>query len=408
MTSTRPDTASMSCVDPPEPQRARSSRSKHHSPSVTGATDLEGADRRETDAESATTTAATTTRAPPLPASAAGGAKADSRELRKRLAGPCDDAAAAVAASAAESATAVGAAAGVVAVAAAEQRPRRKEPATEGTAHQAKRQRTEEAMTLSVALPAPGAVQEGSGQGSREEMVRRAIALPSCETLGVTLHTLWLALSQLQSEILSPVPSRGSPYTCNSSELASLLCFDAGRAEETLLRELKTVWEGREAPRPEHDQLQMRLVQWLWLWVRKYGVTDLSRLASLVPLARADDLIARNAPPNAPSRERRDRLSSFSWDGHGSKIPEEEPGVLAARPAAHPAAADVGPADAPGYFLRASQEPVLLLTDLSATEHQVGTLVDARFEASSEPGPVRLRKWWRHTAPTQRLAMAFP
>ena len=61
-------------------------------------------------------------------------------------------------------------------------------------------------------------------------------------------------------------------------------------------------------------------MQWLWLWVRKYGVTDLSRLASLVPLARADDLIARNAPPNAPSRERRDRLSSFSWDGHAFEL----------------------------------------------------------------------------------------
>ena len=122
--------------------------------------------------------------------------------------------------------------------------------------------------------------------------------------------------------------------------------------------------------------MQMRAVQWLWLWVAGHGITDLARLASLVPAACMADPIALDAPPNAQhGRPKRTRRKPDSWDGQRGEIDQIAPGVLAGRLAAQLGAADAaaaaGAADTPGYFLRASQpqptEPVLLrLTDRSA------------------------------------------
>ena len=202
-----------------------------------------------------------------------------------------------------------------------------------------------------------------------DELVRRAVKLRSCEASGVTLHTLREVLRLLPADIVSLAPAvHGSPNSCSHAELASLLCFGPGEPAQ-LLTELKIAWDAVKEPRPQHDQLQMRAVQWLWLWVHRCGVTDLCRLESLVRAAREADPIARNAPPNAHGmREKRARrLSSFAWDGHRLRIAEEEPGVLAERPTSQPAAADAaaaaGTADAPGYCLRTSQpkEPTLLL-----------------------------------------------
>ena len=114
------------------------------------------------------------------------------------------------------------------------------------------------------------------------ELVRRAVQLRSCEASGVTLHTLREVLRVLPAEIVSLAPAvRGSPNSCSHTELASLLCFGPGDPAQ-LLTELKIAWDAVKEPRPQYDQLQMRAVQWLWLWVRGCGVTNLGRLADLV------------------------------------------------------------------------------------------------------------------------------
>ena len=183
-----------------------------------------------------------------------------------------------------------------------------------------------------------------AGTLDADELVRRAVALPSCEASGVTLHALWKALRRVQSEITSPVPVvRGSPNSCSLAELASLLCFgEGGRTEEKLLTELKNAWERVKEPRKKHDQLQMRVVQWLELWLQ-CGVTDLRRLTDLVRATRAVDPIARDAPPNAPcQREKRPKEEWGEEWGHQKEIAEEARGVLAGRPPAQPAA-ELGP-----------------------------------------------------------------
>ena len=178
-----------------------------------------------------------------------------------------------------------------------------------------------------------------------DELVRRAVELRSCEASGVTLHTLREVLRQLQSDI-SPAPVRDSQNSsltsCSRAELASLLCFGAGEPTQ-LLTELKNAWERVKEPRPQHDQLQMRVVQWLWLWVRGCGVTNLGRLADLVSAAKEEDPIARDAPPNAPGN--REKRPKEAW-GQLEEIAEEAPGVLAGRLPAQPAAqpaAELGP-----------------------------------------------------------------
>ena len=195
------------------------------------------------------------------------------------------------------------------------------------------------------------------------ELVRLAVELRSCEASGITLHTLWIALRRLQSEIASPVPVvRGSPNSCSLAELASLLCFDAGgRTEEKLLTELKNAWERVKEPRKKHDQLQMRVVQWLELWLQR-GVTDLRRLADLVRATRAEDPIARDAPPNAPGM--REKRPKEEWGQ--LEIAEEARGVLGARPAAEPPVAVPAaepPAAEPAVELGSSggQVPLALL-----------------------------------------------
>eukprot|EP00964_Phaeocystis_antarctica_P158716 scaffold129535_cov63-Phaeocystis_antarctica.AAC.1 len=179
-----------------------------------------------------------------------------------------------------------------------------------------------------------------------DELVRRAVELRSCEASGVTLHTLRTALRQLRSDI-PPAPVRdGLNSSLNAVahsrvELASLLCFgESERGEETLLTELEGAWEFVDKPRPQHDQLQMRVVQWLWLWVRGYGVTNLGRLADLVSAAKEEDPIARDAPPNAPGH--REKCRKEEALRNQSEIAEEAPGVLAGRPPAQPAA-ELGP-----------------------------------------------------------------
>ena len=156
--------------------------------------------------------------------------------------------------------------------------------------------------------------------------MRRAVNLRSCEASGVTLHTLREVLRFLPAEIVSLAPVvRGSPNSCNHAELASLLCFGPGEPAQ-LLTELKIAWDAVKEPRAQYDQLQMRAVQWLWLWVRGYGVTDLGRLADLVRDTRVVDPIARDAPPNAPGK--REKRPKEAW-GQLAEIAEEAPGVLA-------------------------------------------------------------------------------
>ena len=159
-----------------------------------------------------------------------------------------------------------------------------------------------------------------------DELVRRAVELRSCEASGVTLHTLREVLRFLPAEIVSLAPVvRGSPNSCSHAELASLLCFGEGEPAQ-LLTELKIAWDAVKEPRPQHDQLQMRAVQWLWLWVRGCGVTNLGRLADLVRDTRGVDPIARDAPPNAPGK--REKRPKEAW-GQLAEIAEEAPGVLA-------------------------------------------------------------------------------
>ena len=159
-----------------------------------------------------------------------------------------------------------------------------------------------------------------------DELVRRAVNLRSCEASGVTLHTLREVLRLLPADIVSLAPVvRGSPNSCSHAELASLLCFGPGEPAQ-LLTELKIAWDAVKEPRAQYDQLQMRAVQWLWLWVRGYGVTNLGRLADLVRDTRVVDPIARDAPPNAPGK--REKRPKEAW-GQLEEIAEEAPGVLA-------------------------------------------------------------------------------
>ena len=195
---------------------------------------------------------------------------------------------------------------------------------------------------------------------SDSELVRRAVALPSCEASGVTLHALWMALRQLQSGITSPVPVvRGSPNSCSLAELASLLCFDAGRTEERrteekLLTELKNAWERVKEPRKKHDQLQMRVVQWLRLWLQ-CGVTDLGRLTNLVLATKAEDPIAHVAPPNAPGQ--REKRPKEEWGQ--LEVAEEARGVLGAQSAAHAQPAVEPPAVEPPAAEPPAAEPAV-------------------------------------------------
>ena len=166
---------------------------------------------------------------------------------------------------------------------------------------------------------------EAPGLDDRE-LVRRAVKLRSCEASGVTLHTLREVLRVLPAEIVSLAPAvRGSPNSCSHTELASLLCFGPGDPAQ-LLTELKIAWDAVKEPRPQYDQLQMRAVQWLWLWVRGCGVTNLGRLADLVRATRLVDPVARAAPPNAAGK--REKRPKEAW-GQLDRIPEEAPGVLA-------------------------------------------------------------------------------
>ena len=166
---------------------------------------------------------------------------------------------------------------------------------------------------------------EAPGLDDRE-LVRRAVKLRSCEASGVTLHTLREVLRVLPAQIVSLAPAvRGSPNSCSHTELASLLCFGPGDPAQ-LLTELKIAWDAVKEPRPQYDQLQMRAVQWLWLWVRGCGVTNLGRLADLVRATRLVDPVARAAPPNAAGK--REKRPKEAW-GQLERIPEEAPGVLA-------------------------------------------------------------------------------
>ena len=116
------------------------------------------------------------------------------------------------------------------------------------------------------APPAPATKNKKQRIEADDELVRRAVELRSCEASGVTLHTLRTALRQLRSDI-PPAPVRdGLNSSLNAVahsrvELASLLCFgESERAEEALLTELEGAWEFVDKPRPQHDQLQMRVV----------------------------------------------------------------------------------------------------------------------------------------------------
>ena len=113
---------------------------------------------------------------------------------------------------------------------------------------------------------APAKKQRITEASSDDELVRRAVELRSCEESGVTPHTLREVLRLLPTKI---DPARDSPKSslakvgrrasCSLPELASLLCFDPGEPAQ-LLTELKNAWEHVKEPRPQHDQLQMRVV----------------------------------------------------------------------------------------------------------------------------------------------------
>ena len=154
--------------------------------------------------------------------------------------------------------------------------------------------------------------EEAAKEAELVRLVRRATELPAAHTL----HELWVVLDRLPAQIVSPTPSeaRCLKGKCSFTELASLLCLDGEEREaKELLTELKHAWERVEKPRPKHDQLQMRVVQWLKLWL-DCGVTDLGRLNVLVRRTREQDSIARDARPNPPgeSREKRHK-EDFEW-----------------------------------------------------------------------------------------------
>ena len=169
-------------------------------------------------------------------------------------------------------------------------------------------------------------VDDGASNNAEEaakeaELVRRATELPAAHTL----HELWVVLDRLPDQIVSPTPSeaRCLKGKCSSTELASLLCLDGEEREaKELFTELKHAWERVEKPRPKHDQLQMRVVQWLKLWL-DYGVTHLGRLNDLVRKTRQQDSIAREARPNHGEREKRPK-EDFEWC---RRIKKEAPGV---------------------------------------------------------------------------------
>ena len=241
--------------------------------------------------------------------------------------------------------------------------------------------------------------------------VRIAVELHSCQDYAITLHQLREVLHLLQSKITSPARCHGSRYSCSGAELASLLCFDptSERAGEVLLTELKAAWVHVEAPRPQHDQLQMRVVQWLFFWVRGCDITALGRLASLVRAARARCPIARHAPRNAsgPRELRRKNcpsscLSSSAWDCT-PQIAETARGVLVGRPAEQPVAAD-----APGFPRRALQSkvPVLLLTHCSAST--VTILANSLQPPAPPPCAPTLRPHTYSQAPSPFLPLPPP
>ena len=139
-----------------------------------------------------------------------------------------------------------------------------------------------------------------------------------------------MVLDHLPAKIVSPTPvARCIKGKCSSTELASLLCLDGEEREaEKLLTELKHAWERVEKPRPKHDQLQMRVAQWLKLWLDK-GVTDLGRLNGLVRRTREQDSIARDARPNPPGEMREKRhKEDFEWCRRiGWRVEKEAAGV---------------------------------------------------------------------------------
>jgi len=151
---------------------------------------------------------------------------------------------------------------------------------------------------------AEAAAEEAAKEAELVRLVRRATELPPAHTL----HELWVVLDRLPAKIVSPTPvARCIKGKCSSTELASLLCLDGEEREaEKLLTELKHAWERVEKPRLKHDQLQMRVVQWLKLWL-DCGVTDLGRLNDLVRRTREQDSIARDARPNPPGEMREKR-----------------------------------------------------------------------------------------------------
>ena len=109
-----------------------------------------------------------------------------------------------------------------------------------------------------------GAPNNAEEAAKEAELVRRATELPAAHTL----HELWVVLDRLPAQIVSPTPSeaRCLKGKCSFTELASLLCLDGEEREaKELLTELKHAWERVEKPRLKHDQLQMRVVQWLKL-----------------------------------------------------------------------------------------------------------------------------------------------
>ena len=121
-----------------------------------------------------------------------------------------------------------------------------------------------------------GASNNAEEAAKEEELVRRATELPAAHTL----HELWVVLDRLPAQIVSPTPvARCIKGKCSSTELASLLCLDGEEREaEKLLTELKKAWERVEKPRPKHDQLQMRAVQWLLLCGNWQHILNTKRL----------------------------------------------------------------------------------------------------------------------------------
>ena len=172
-----------------------------------------------------------------------------------------------------------------------------------------KKQRVDDGAPNNAAAEA--AAEEAAKEAELVQLVRRATELPPAHRL----HELWVVLDRLPDKIVSPTPvARFIKGKCSFTELASLLCLDGEEREaEKLLTELKHAWERVEKPRLKHDQLQMRVVQWLKLWL-DCGVKDMGRLNGLVRRTREQDSIARDARPNPPGEMREKRhKEDFEW-----------------------------------------------------------------------------------------------